>query len=123
MPGELAHAAMAAGRTLHNAYLLAPGLLHRVRQRRALHHAEAHLQHFLLQMLASQHARGLWYVAAHGFVAADESFLRQSSTTLLPRSIEPLVWASSPSRNPCADSALALMYLPLRSTPPCSGSA
>ena len=85
---------MAAGRTLHNAYLLAPGLLHRVRQRRALHHAEAHLQHLLLQMLASQHARGLWYVAAHGFVAADESFLRQSSTTLLPRSIEPLVWAA-----------------------------
>jgi hypothetical protein len=45
-------------------------------------------------MIASQHARGLWYVAAHGFVAADESFLRQSSTTLLPRSIEPLVWAA-----------------------------
>ena len=73
---------MAAGRTLHNAYLLAPGLLHRVRQRRALHHAEAHLQHFLLQMIASQHARGLWYVAAHGFVAADESFLRQPRSCL-----------------------------------------
>ena len=51
------------------------------RERRAFYQTEAHLQHFLPEMAASQHARGLWRLAASAFAttpknAAVTMFLR-----------------------------------------------